>query len=269
MIEFSDIQNIYFLLPIIGFIIGGFGTMLGGGGGFFFIPLLTLWIRVPAQTAVITSLVATLPICIVGTLGHSRQKNLDFRIAGIFIVTGIVGAIVGAKISSSISEMLLRTAFGIYSILIALNMVLETARKKRNKKESSNENQYEADKKARILKGSFFGLAAGTITGTFGTSGTAPVLAGLFSMKIPFKMVIGTSLLIIMVNTICAIGAHFVVGRIDLTLVAFLTAGSAVGAVVGPQMLSRIQIEKSESKAKYWYAAVMVGIGILMIVGGK
>lgn len=40
MFEFSEIQNNYFFLPLIGFVIGIFGTILGGGGGFFSFPFL-------------------------------------------------------------------------------------------------------------------------------------------------------------------------------------------------------------------------------------
>lgn len=58
-------------------------------------------------------------------------------------------------------------------------------------------------------------------------------------MRIPFKMVIGTSLLAVLVNTIFAVGAHFIVGKIDLTLVIFLTAGSTLGAIIGPRLLAK------------------------------
>ena len=263
MVEFSEIQNIYFILPLLGFVIGLFGTMVGGGGGFFFLPVLTLLLNVPAQTAVITSLVATLPICIVGSLGHYRKNNIDLRVAALFMITGITGAFIGAEITSSISGLVLKTAFGVYSILIAFNMVFSARNnvgKEREKTEISLKN-------LKTLKGSSFGLAAGLITGTFGTSGTAPVLAGLFAMKIPFKKVIGTSLLIVLVNTIFATGAHFIMGKIDLTLVAFLTVGSTIGAVLGPRLFAKIQIDKSENKAKYAYAIIMAIIGVLMILG--
>ena len=66
---------------------------------------------------------------------------------------------------------------------------------------------------------------------------------------------------------IFAVGAHFIVGKIDLTLVIFLTAGSTIGAILGPRLLVKIQIDKSENKAKYAYAIIMVAIGILMILG--
>jgi uncharacterized membrane protein YfcA len=149
-----------------------------------------------------------------------------------------------------------------------MNMVLSTWKKIQIEK-GNTAKKNKSNKASRFFKGSLFGLAAGTITGTFGTSGTAPVLAGLFSIKIPFIMVIGSSLLIVLVNSLFAVGAHFMVGKIDLTLVSFLTAVSASGAVVGPKLLSSVQTGKSENKAKYGYAALMIGIGILMRIGRK
>ncbi len=264
MIFHSSIEAIYFVLPLLGFIIGLFGTMLGGGGGFFFLPVLTLLLHVPTQTAVITSLVATLPICLVGSIGHYRKQNINFKIAGLFALVGIVGAFAGAEITSRISSEALKTSFGLYSVLIALNIVYSTYRKK--KKEDKGESMVQG-LKMKVTKSSVFGLFAGLITGTFGTSGTAPILSGLFSLNLPIKMVIGTSLLIVLVNTTFAIGAHFLVGQIDLTLVYFLTAGSALGALSGPKLLSKSKIDKSENNARYWYAAVMVALGILMILG--
>jgi len=266
MIFHSSIEPIYFLLPLAGLIIGLFGTMLGGGGGFFFLPILTLLLKVPAQTAVITSLVATLPICIVGSFGHYHKSNIDFSIAPVFAVAGIVGAFIGAAITSWISADQLKISFGVYSVLIALNVAFSTWRKKRTDANGAEEQQKDS-RSLKIAKGSFFGLLAGIITGTFGTSGTSPVLAGLFSMRIPFKMVIGTALLIVLINTFFAVGAHFLIGKIDLTLVCFLTAGSTFGALAGPRLLAKTKTDRSENTVRYWYAAVMVALGILMIVG--
>ena len=263
MIDFSEIQGIYFILPLIGLIIGLFGTMVGGGGGFFFLPILTLVLKVPAQTAVITSLVATLPICLVGSFGHYRKNNIDFKVGLILIAGGTIGAFAGAEITGWITERQLKVAFGIYSVLIALNMILSTEKKRQSGNEITEQN--EALKFLRIVKGSFFGLIAGLITGTFGTSGTAPVITGLFSLKIPFKIVIGTSLMVVLANTIFAVSAHFFVGKTDLTLVSFLTAGSAIGAALGPKLLLKMKFEKAEKSVGYWYAAIMIVIGILMI----
>ncbi len=264
MIFHSSIEPVYYLLPLIGLIVGLFGSMLGGGGGFFFLPILVLILNIEPQTAVITSLAATLPICIVGSWGHYRKQNIDLKLTAIFAAAGILGAFAGAAITNKISDGQLKTSFGIYSVLIALNIVFSTWRKQRAELGKSTPDSQSG--LVKTAKGSFFGFFAGMITGTFGTSGTAPVLSGLFSMHIPIKTVIGTSLLIVLINTIFAVGAHFIMGKIDLTLVGFLTAGSTIGALIGPRVLTKINLGQSENKTRYGYAAAMVAIGILMIL---
>ncbi|MDA3953386.1 MAG: sulfite exporter TauE/SafE family protein [Bacteroidales bacterium] len=263
MIFHSSIEPIYYILPIVGLVIGLFGTVLGGGGGFFFLPILALVLRVPTQTAVITSLVATLPICVVGSLGHYRKGNIDLKSGSIFIVVGIAGAFIGAAITNIITAEQLKSGYGIYSLLIAFNMIIGTWKKK---SEEGNQLSLKQTKYKKITKGSFFGLFAGLITGTFGTSGTAPVLAGLFSMRIPLKMVIGTSLMVVLVNTLFAVSAHFIMGRIDLTLVYFLTSGSLVGSLIGPGLLAKVKTVNSENRVRYMYALVMIIIGVLMLI---
>lgn len=264
MIFYSPIEPLYYLLPLLGFMVGFFGTLLGGGGGFIFLPVLVLFYGTPTHTAVITSLVAALPIGIAGTIGHHRKGNMDFKLARTFMITGLTGAFAGVFISQKISGDDLRSGFGIYCILMAF-FIWMTAREFRFK----NFLQLSSPAFRRnetVIKSIFFGFPAGVVTGAFGTSGTAPVLAGLLSMKVPVKRVVGTSLLIVTVNTFFAIGAYFLVGRIDMTLVMMLTAGSLVGAVLGPRVLARVKTDRSETKIKHLYAAAMVILGIIMIV---
>ena len=97
MIFHSSFEYYYLWLPLIGFMIGFIGSLLGGGGGFFFIPVLTLIFNVPAQIAVATSLAATLPIGIIGSFGHYRNDNINIRLGLAFALAGILGAIVRGK----------------------------------------------------------------------------------------------------------------------------------------------------------------------------
>ena len=263
MIFYSSFEPVYLLLPVIGFIIGMFGTMLGGGGGFFFLPLLTLVIGVPPHVAVATSLAATLPICVVGSLGHYRKGNVDVKAGAIFIVAGVIGAFSGAGITSLLTAKQLKVSFGVYAILIALNLIYTTWKKKR---EEAGAQASEGSKTGKVGKGSFYGLSAGLIAGTFGTSGTAPVIAGLFALRLPLKLVIGTSLLVVLVNTLFAVSAHFIVGEFDLTVVWLLSSGSVIGALLGTRLISKANVEKKENKVRYIYALVMIGIGVLMML---
>lgn len=263
MVFHSSFEIAYLWLPLIGFAIGFFASVLGSGGGFFFLPSLILIYNIPAQTAVATSLAATLPICIVGSIGHYRNSHIHFRLGLIFALSGILGAVAGAGLSNRISSEHLKIGFGIYSLLIAIQIFINDWKRKKALQKGIEEPEMSSRRKFR--KGSAYGFMAGAVTGTFGTSGAAPVLAGLLSMKIPLKVVAGTSLLVITVTTFTALGAHFLIGRIDLTLVWFLTSGTVIGAFTGPRYLARIKTEKAESPARRWYALALLIFGVLLI----
>lgn len=263
MIFHSAFDNSYLWLPLIGFLVGLIGTLIGGGGGFFFIPVLTLLFHVPAQIALTTSLAATLPICIIGSIGHHRNGNIDIRIGLVFAVAGIFGALAGASLTSLVSPKHLKISWGIYAIFMAISMIISNYKKKRE--EANGIVNHTGSRFQKMAKGTFFGFLAGVITATFGTSGATPVQAGLFTMRIPVKVVIGTTLMVIMVNTASALGAHMLVGDTDLTMVYFLTAGTIVGALLGPKILNGVKLDRVESPIRQWYAIGMIAFGILMI----
>ncbi|MDD2289025.1 MAG: sulfite exporter TauE/SafE family protein [Bacteroidales bacterium] len=264
MISFSAFEYAYLWFPIIGLIVGFLGSFTGGGGGFIYIPLLTILFGLPAQVAISSSLAATLPICIVGAYGHYKKKNLDLRIGLIFAGAGILGALLGARVTGFMTARMLRISFGIYSILIALVMYLG---QRKDKKALANGGEPTVlSKTVKFTRSTLYGFLSGVITATFGTSGTAPILAGLMGIRMPLKLVLGTSLLVVFFNTCSALGAHFLVGEIDLTIVAFLLPGSVLGAFLGPRLLANIKIDKAEGKIRQWYALGMVISGVLMIV---
>ena len=248
MIFHSSFEYIYLWLPLAGFIVGFIGSMVGGGGGFFFLPVLTLLFSVQPQIAVATSLSATIPICIVGSYGHYRLGNVDLRKGLTFAAAGVFGALCGASLVKIMSGEQLKTSFGIYSILIAAHMLINNWRRKRA--EANGTVLPAGSQMQNILKCIFFGFLAGLITGTFGTSGNAPVMAGMFTMQMPLSMVLGTTLLVVSVNTISSLSAHFIVGEIDLTLVYFLTSGAIIGALTGPRFMAKIKIGRASCRGR-------------------
>lgn len=264
MIFHSAFEYAYLWLPFIGFVVGFFGSLTGGGGGFIFIPLLTILFGVAPHVAIGSSLAATLPICLAGAYGHYKKKNLDLRIGLIFAAGGILGALVGAGITRFLTGRQLRIAFGIYSILIAITMY--AGHRKDQKNTANGDGPQELTLASKYSRSTLFGILSGIITATFGTSGSAPILAGLMSIRMPLKLVLGTSLVVVFVNTCSALGAHLLVGQVDLTLVLFLACGSIIGALLGPRLLANVKVEKAEGKVRVWYALGMVISGILMIV---
>lgn len=263
MIYHSAFEYSYLWLPLIGFLVGLIGTLIGGGGGFFFIPALTILFSVPARVALPTSLAATLPICIFGSIGHYRKGNVRVPLGLLFGVAGILGALAGAALTRLVNHRTLKICWGAYAILIAVQILASSRKMKRDKANGIDEPETSA--MGKISRGTFYGFLAGVITATFGTSGATPVQAGLLALRMPVKVVIGTTLMVVMVNTGSALGAHFLVGDIDLTLVYFLTAGTIIGSLLGPRLLSGIRLDRAEGPLRLWYAVGLIVFGILMI----
>jgi uncharacterized protein len=264
MIFHSPFQHSYLWLPLIGLIVGMVGSMVGGGGGFVFPPALIILFNVPAQVAVATSLAATLPICLVGAAGHYRNGNLDLRTGIAFGSAGIIGAISGAAITGLLSPAQLKTTFGIYIVSLALIMMFNDRREKQRR--SNNDDSPVMPATGLIRKKSLYGFTGGIISGTFGTSGTAPVLAGLFAIRLPLKLVAGTSLMIIFINTVSALTGHLILGVIDLTLVWFLTGGTILGALAGTRLTTLLNFEAKERTIRKSFAYLILCFGVVMII---
>ncbi len=262
MIFWSSVESLYLLLPLAGLIIGALATMTGSGGGFLFPLALILLFKIPPQIAVATSLVATLPVCITGTIGHYRRGNINFRLALIFGSAAIAGVIAGVFITQSLSEEQLKIGFGFYTIILSAVIFFNGYPKK---DKTSGHEPLRSNLK-RPGGGSINGFAGGLLSGTFGSSGTMPVLAGLFAMRLPLQTIAGTSMFVALINTSIAVGSHALIGKIDLTLVSLLTAGSLIGAISGPLLLAGLNLKKSNSAIKNTFAFVIFAIGMVLIL---
>lgn len=263
MIFYSEFQQSYLWLPLVGLIVGLLATMIGSGGGFFFPLILILFFKIPAHIAVATSLAATLPLCIVGSVGHYRRGNIHLKLVLVFGSAGVLGAVAGSWITQQLETAQLKMAFGVYSLVLAAVIYLNNRKKKKQKK--NREKEENKLNKGLYLKGSAYGFAGGIISGTFGTSGSAPVLAGLIALNAPIRLVIGTSLTVVLINTVSALAGHALLGEIDLTLVLFLTAGTIIGAAAGPRLLGKIKLERSEGHIRQWFALIIFVFGLILI----
>ena len=251
------------LLPFFGFLIGLLVSMLGGGGGGLYVPVLTLIFGIPTQVAVATSLASVLPTTALGALSHYREGNVDIRTGFILGIGGIVGTIIGAYIANLLPSILLRKFLGVFMLIMLIPM-LRSALKRRKKAEESeygNENTkaiVNLTGPKRIIA-SFFGVASGLMAGVFGISGTPPVTMGLYSLGLPAIMVVGTSVFVLIFNSAAGIGGYFLLGRLDLKLIILLGGGAAVGAYLGPKILKKIDPKTIEKI----YAPLLITISLV------
>lgn len=263
MIQELVFQQSYYWLPLVGFLIGLLATIVGGGGASFFPPVLILMFHIQPQVAVATSLAAAVPVGLVGTASHYRNGNVNFPIGMAFGLAGIAGALLGAGISSLLRPEVLKTAFGVYAILLAGLMLLTN--KPLAEVAEERQKSYRHLSRGEKASISLFGIISGGFAGLFGTSGTAPAMAGLFILKLPLKLVIGTSVMIVLFNAISGLGSHLLLGQVDPVLTILLGTGAALGAFGGPIVLNKINVKKAEKTVKGVFILVTLLVGVLMI----
>ncbi len=116
------------MLELIGFLILGLVTgiiaaTLGVGGGIIFVPSLVMFFSFAQHTAQGTSLAVILPTAIVGTFVHSRRGRVNWRVAGLIAVGGIVGGLVGSFAALSIDPDVLRRLFAVLLVAVAIRML--------------------------------------------------------------------------------------------------------------------------------------------------
>jgi uncharacterized membrane protein YfcA len=107
----------------VGFAAGIVAGMLGVGGGILFVPALVLFLDLAQVDAEATSLLAIIPVALVGAANQNRYGNLRLRDAVVLGVLAIPGAIGGVAIVNAIPERLTEVLFALLMLYVASQMV--------------------------------------------------------------------------------------------------------------------------------------------------
>lgn len=110
----------------IGVAAGVLGGLLGLGGGVLFVPGLVIFLGLSQHQAEATSLMAIVPVALVGAIAQDRHGNVCRPDALRMGVVSIAGAAAGVALANVLSGTVLRTAFALLMLLIAAQLVRRT-----------------------------------------------------------------------------------------------------------------------------------------------
>ncbi len=110
------------ILAAIGLVAGFVGSLLGIGGGFFVIPMLTLALGLPMQTAIGTSLVAVVATSSIASASYLKSGLTNLKLAMLLEVATTVGAVGGAFIAVALSQTALGVLFALVMVYVAYSM---------------------------------------------------------------------------------------------------------------------------------------------------
>jgi hypothetical protein len=113
------------LIGLAGGVIAG---LLGVGGGVLFVPGLVLFLKLGQHQAEATSLLAIVPVAIVGTIRQDRYGNVRRDDAVVTGALSLAGAIAGVALANTLSGAALRVAFAILILVVAAQLVRSTLR---------------------------------------------------------------------------------------------------------------------------------------------
>ncbi len=111
---------------LIGLLAGILGGLFGIGGGSLLIPALILVMGFSQHMAQGVSLGAMLPpIGVLAAYKYWKEGNMNWRVALLISAGFILGGYIGATIANKINPKLMRKMFGIFLMIIAVQMIIK------------------------------------------------------------------------------------------------------------------------------------------------
>jgi hypothetical protein len=113
---------------VVGFLAGVVAGMLGVGGGVLFVPALVIFLDLTQVDAEATSLLAIIPVALVGAASQRRYGNLRPRDAAVLGLLAIPGAVAGVAIVNAIPERVVEVLFALLMLYVASGMARRALR---------------------------------------------------------------------------------------------------------------------------------------------
>ncbi len=106
-----------------GLLTGIFSGLLGIGGGLIIVATMVAWLHTSQHEAHGSSLVAVIPIALVGALLLGRHAFVNWPLAAVMGGASIIGAPVGARLAHAAPGPVLRRIVGLVALLVAAAML--------------------------------------------------------------------------------------------------------------------------------------------------
>jgi uncharacterized membrane protein YfcA len=223
--------------------------LLGGGGSILTVPLLAYVAGLDPQQSIATSLFVVGVTSAVGSITHARAGRVRWRIAAVFGPAAMAGAYGGGRLAHFIPGNVLLIAFALIMIVAAVAML-------RGRRDIGDESAGPLPIAKIVLQGASVGVISGLV-GAGGGFLLVPALALLGGLPMP--VAVGTSLVVISLQSFAGLAGHLAGESIDWKLAGMVTAAAVVGSVIGGLLTSRVE-PATLRKAFGWFVLGMAAV---------
>lgn len=281
-------------LAVNGLVIVGLGAltgilsgMFGVGGGFLTTPLLIFY-GVPPTVAAASAASQVTGASISGVFAHTRRGGVDYRMGGVLVAGGIIGAGIGAVLFRVLQALgQIDTVINVLYLVLLGGIGTAMARESWQALRANRTGVPVPPRKRRhhpmvaSLPGRWrfyrsglyisplapliLGIFTGILTMLMGIGGGFVLVpAMLYILGMSAGVVVGTSLFQILFVTMATTLMHALTTRaVDIVLAALLLLGSVLGAQLGAKLAQRIPAER----LRFALAAVVLLIALRVALG--
>ncbi len=240
------------LTALLAVLIGVSLGLLGGGGSILAVPLLVYVAGLPAKEAIATSLLVVGATSAAAVLPHARAHRVRWRTGLLFGVAGMAGSYAGGRLSAFLPAGVLLGGFALMMLSTAAAMI----RGRRSGAGGPGSGELPVP---RVVG---YGAAVGLVTGLVGAGGgflVVPALVLLGGLSMP--VAVGTSLVVIAMQSFAGFAGHLSTVHIHWGLAATVTGAAIAGSVLGGRLTGRIP-QAALRKAFGWLVLAM-GVFVL------
>jgi uncharacterized membrane protein YfcA len=222
------------LVIVLALLIGLLLGLLGGGGSILTVPVLVYLAGLEPKTAIATSLVVVGTTSVIAAIGHARGGRVCWKTGFVFGLAGMMGAYGGGRLAAFIPGHILLLLFAAVMLGTAAAML-------RGRKEERLPRGPICPRKLNLPAVLFDGLLVGALNGLVGVGGGFVIVPALNLLGgLPMHAAIGTSLLVIAMNSLAALAGYSTHVSIDLRLVGLVTGAAVAGSLVGGLLSKRL-----------------------------
>lgn len=253
----------------LGFLIGLSLGALGGGGSILAVPALVYAAGQSPRGATATSLVLVGTASLVGMGTHWRAGRVRVGTGIVFGLAGIGGSVAGSALNRRLDPDLLLLGFSGLVLIAAWRMLVgcPTCTKvgeahALDEPRSVGGSSVAVAVRARVdvstvTRVLVAGTAVGFLTGLFGVGGGFVIVPALaLVMRLPMPEAIGTSLLVIAINSAVALASRMATTSIDWATTIPFTIAAIAGVTSGGHIADRLDAKRSLR----WFAALLVAV---------
>lgn len=251
--------------------------LLGGGGSVLALPILTSVMGVAVKPAIAMTLVIVGTVSLLGGIPHGRAGRVRWRVAAIFGSSTAIGAFLGARVAGLpwVTPTMQMMLFAVMMLLAAIATIHRSQQMSPPVAPASPSDRPEIPDASALaaypkpvcrycwLWLVSEGIGVGMLTGLVGVGGGFAIVPALVLLgNLPMKEAIGTSLVIIAVNSIAGLAGYAGHVAIDWPLTVSFTFAAALGTLPGAYWAKFVPA----AQLQRWFGYFLLAIASLVLV---